>query len=73
MTLGKGKRVESGEEMKLKSPGRKQIIWLLVFILFITWGVQRRNQGIEDAKMEAKVAAQLSKSIFPLISISLDN
>jgi hypothetical protein len=73
MTLGKGKRVESGEEMKLKSPSRKQIIWLLVFILFITWGVQRRNQGIEDAKMEAKVAAQLSKEIEIKGKIDLDN
>jgi len=63
MTLGKGKRVESGEEMKLKSPSRKQIIWLLVFILLITWGVQRRNQGIKDAKMQAKVSAQLSKAM----------
>ena len=49
--------------MKLKSPNRKQIVWLIVFILFITWGVQRRNQGIEDSILEAKVAAQLSKEM----------
>jgi hypothetical protein len=72
MTLSKGKRVESGEEMKLKLPSRKQIIWLLVLILFITWGVQRRNKGIEDAKMQAKVETQLSKEMEIQGKIDLD-
>lgn len=59
--------------MKLNQPNRKQITWLLVFILIITWGIHRHNQGIKDAKMQAKVAAEVSKGIEIQGKIDLDN
>lgn len=59
--------------MKLKSPSRKLIIWLSVFILLITWSVHRHNQGIKDAKLKAKVDAQLSKEMEIKRKIDLEN
>ena len=58
--------------MKLKLPNRKQISWLLVFILLIALGVHRHNQGIKEAKLQAKVAAQLSKEMQIQGKIDLD-
>jgi hypothetical protein len=59
--------------MKLESRSKKYIIWALVSILLVTWGVQRRNQGIEDAKIQTKVAAQLSKEMEIKGKIDLDD
>ena len=60
-------------QMKLKSPRSKQIIWILVFILLITWGVYRNNQGIKESKMQAEVTAELSKEIEIKAKIDLEN
>ena len=59
--------------LKLNLPNRKQITWLLVFILVLTWGFHRHNQGIKDAKMQALVEAQLAKGIEIQGKIDSDN